>query len=70
MAYFTPPEGQDYKWYISGIYIYILPIGGWTMPPIPPFRGTSIPTIDFMLIFFGTDVGDMHRKNVEPVVGT
>ncbi len=23
-----------YKW-------YTLPIGGWTMPPIPPFRGTT-----------------------------
>ena len=42
---FHPPEGKDYKWYISGIIF--LPIGGWTMPPIPPpFRGTRRPTID------------------------
>ena len=37
-----PPEGKDYKW-------YILPTGGWTMPPIPPFRGTSIPTIHCLM---------------------
>ena len=30
---FHPPEGKDYKWYIPVVYIYILPIGGWTMPP-------------------------------------
>ena len=32
---------------------YVLPIGRWTMPPIPPFRGTSIPTIDIRLEFMG-----------------
>ena len=33
-----PPEGKDYKWYISGIFP-----ANWGMdymPPIPPFRGT------------------------------
>ena len=33
---------------ISGIYVvFFLPIGGWTMLPIPPFRGTISTTIDF-----------------------
>ena len=31
-----PPEGKDYKWYISGIYCQL----GDYMLPIPPFRGT------------------------------
>ena len=25
---FHPPEGKDYKWYISGYKWYVLPIGG------------------------------------------
>ena len=33
---FHPPEGKDYKWYISGIYCQL----GDYMLPIPPFRGT------------------------------
>ena len=32
------PQKAIYKWYINGIII--LPIGGWTMPPSPPFMGT------------------------------
>ena len=38
-----------YKWYISGMTY--LPIGGWTMPPIPPFTGTKKTTIDSRLSF-------------------
>ena len=34
VAFFTPPEGKDYKWYISGIYCQL----GDYMPP--PIKGT------------------------------
>ena len=31
-----PPEGKDYKWYISGIYCQL----GDGLCHLPPFRGT------------------------------
>ena len=36
---YNPPEGKDYKW-------YILPIGGWTMPPTSHLLGEPETTIE------------------------
>ena len=33
---YNPPEGKDYKWYISGIYCQL----GDGLCHLPPFRGT------------------------------
>ena len=52
-SHFSPPRfGKDYKWYISGIFP-----ANWGMDYatyLPPFRGTSIPTLDSVLIEFCT----------------
>ena len=37
ISIFYPPEGKDYKWYISGMFMYVsCQLGDYMLPTTPP----------------------------------